>query len=218
MDTLRKSSSDTTDIIGAAKYLPSQEDFGEFAGNSVEDETQIVSPVVISKVKVPKTVKSGEDGESLEFSSGDVAEDGVEGDLPHDTNTPPNPNSYPNPEPNLDDGVKIGEGDKPVLKKATLSGMRYRSIVRNKNEGLYTCTFTSLYNESNCDFQIRMCGESEDKYSVPIVEASVNGNKCDILNGCVVGLVLKKGEHYTISYTVDKHELFASEVIVNAYR
>ena len=226
LDSLRKSSGDSTDIYGAGDFLPSQNDFGESTGSGAQEqasnegqgEQPAVTPIVVTKAKVPKTVKSGSAGESLEFSTGSETENGEEGALPHDTKTPPNPNPYPDPEPNPPDYVNPNEGDKPILKKVPLSGMRYRNIVRDKHDGQYACVFTSLYDEKNCDFQIRMCGEGTDKFPIPILEAAVNGKSCTVENGCVTGLSLAKGMQYAIVYKVGSHELFASEVILNAYR
>lgn len=218
LESLRNSTGDSTDIVGAGEFLPSQDDYGETTGKGGQSEGGKVSPIIVTKVKVPKTVKSGNAGENLEFSTGEQSNDGEDGRIPHKSDEEPNPNPYPDPEPNPDDAVPVKEGSEPILKKATLSGMRYTNIVRSKREGLYTCVFKSLYDENNCELQIRLCGESNDKYPVEIIDASINGKPCTVKNGSIVGLSLSKGSKYTISYRVNKHTLFASEVIVNAYR
>ena len=96
--------------------------------------------------------------------------------------------------------------------------MRYRTVVTDKAHGKYDCIFTSLYDEENCEFAIRLCGEAADKYPVDITHASVNGNECTVENGKIIGIAIEKDKTYKISYSVDSAEMFASEVILSAYR
>ena len=169
------------------------------------------------KTQTPQTAKSGEAGETYEFSEGELTDDGEEGKKPKKLPKPePNPNPNPKPEPK--DETEIGPGKSPVLKKVPLSGMRYRTVVTDKAHGKYDCIFTSLYDEENCEFAIRLCGEAADKYPVDITHASVNGNECTVENGKIIGIAIEKDKTYKISYSVDSAEMFASEVILSAYR
>jgi hypothetical protein len=104
------------------------------------------------------------------------------------------------------------------LKKVPLSGMRYRTVVTNKASGEYDCIFTSQYDEDDCEFAIRLCGEAADKYPVDIISASIDGADCTIEDGKIVGMKINKGTTYKISYSVNSDEMFASEVILSAYR
>lgn len=219
-DFLKNSITDSTDIIGAGDYLPSTEDFGESKSSSetpVQDAPKI-SPLSVTKVRVPKTVKTSDAGEAFDFSNGELAEEGEEGRVPNPNDGKPHPNPYPDPESNPEDSKKVHDGDQAVLRKVPLSGMRYRNIVRSKSTGTYMCCFDSLFDEQNCEFQIRMCGEANDKYPVPITSASINGEALEIEDGVIKGIRLQKGASYRIEYTVDKTDYFASEVILNAYR
>ena len=96
--------------------------------------------------------------------------------------------------------------------------MRYRTVVTDKNGGKYDCIFTSQYDENDCEFAIRLCGEAADKYPVDIITASIDGVDCTIEEGKIVGMRIEKGKTYKISYSVDSTEMFASEVILSAYR
>ena len=96
--------------------------------------------------------------------------------------------------------------------------MRYRTVVTNKTDGKYDCIFTSLYDESNCEFSIRLCGEAADKYPIDIIAATIDGVDCTIEEGKIMGMKIEKGKTYKISYSVNSNEMFASEVILNAYR
>lgn len=214
---LRESSGETTDIEGAGEFLPSQDEFGGANDNAVTNEQVVVKPVAQVKAQTPKTAKAGEAGETYEFSEGELVEDGEPGKMPKKKPKPkPNPNPDPKPEPK--DGNEIGLGKKSVLKKIPLSGMRYRTVVTNKADGKYDCIFTSLYDESNCEFSIRLCGEAADKYPVDIISATIDGVDCTIEEGKIMGMKIEKGKTYKISYSVNSNEMFASEVILNAYR
>ena len=51
-----------------------------------------------------------------------------------------------------------------------------------------------------------------------IISASIDGVDCTIEEGKIVGMRIEKGKTYKISYSVNSTEMFASEVILNAYR
>lgn len=214
-EVLRASSAETTDIEGAGEYLPSQDEVGEVSGSAVTDERVQVKPMTAVKTQTPKTDKAGEAGETYEFDEGELTDDGEQGKKPKKKRKP-KPNPQPKSEPK--DETEIGPGKSPVLKKVPLSGMRYRTVVTDKTSGKYDCIFTSLYDESNCEFAIRLCGEAADKYPVEILSASVDGVECTIEDGNIIGMRIEKGKTYKISYSVDNAEMFASEVILSAYR
>ncbi len=100
--------------------MPSQDDYGQIPGETIPSEKQAVSDVLVTNARVPKTVKSGEHGESFEFGKGNIDDDGEDGQLhpPNDGGDIPEPN--PGPTPNPDNDTTIGPGDKDVLKKVNL--------------------------------------------------------------------------------------------------
>ena len=57
-----------------------------------------------------------------------------------------------------------------------------------------------------------------DKYPVDILSASIDGVECTVQEGKIVGMRIEKGKTYKISYSVNSTEMFASEVILSAYR
>jgi len=216
-NVLRESSSESTDIEGAGEFLPSQDEDGDITGSTITNEQMLIKPISPIKTQTPKTVKAGENGESYEFAEGKLVDNGEEGKKPKKKKKKkPQPNPAPKPEPK--GGTDIGSGKAPVLKKVPLSGMRYRTVVTDKTGGKYDCIFTSQYDESDCEFAIRLCGEAADKYPVEIVSASVDGTVCKIQEGKIIGMRIEKGKTYKISYVVKSSEMFASEVILSAYR
>lgn len=216
-DVLRASSGETTDIEGAGEFLPSQDETGGVSGSSISNEQVLIKPMTIVKAQTPKTAKSGEAGETYEFTEGELVDDGEPGKKPKKK---PKPKPQPNPDPKSEpkDQTEVGPGKSPVLKKVPLSGMRYRTVVTDKTGGRYDCIFTSQYDENDCEFAIRLCGEAADKYPVDIITASIDGVNCAIQNGKIVGMQIEKGKTYKISYSVKNTEMFASEVILSAYR
>lgn len=214
---LRESSGETTDIEGAGEFLPSQDEAGGVAGNAVTDEQVVVKPMSVVKTQTPKTEKAGEAGETYEFDEGELTEDGEPGKKPKKK---PKPMPEPNPEPKTEpkENTEVGPGKSPVLKKVPLSGMRYRTVVTDKSHGKYDCIFTSQYDENDCEFAIRLCGEAADKYPVKIISASIDGSDCVVEDGKIVRMKIEKSKTYKISYSVENTEMFASEVILNAYR
>ena len=96
--------------------------------------------------------------------------------------------------------------------------MRYRTVVTNKANGKYDCIFTSQYDENDFEFAIRLCVEAEDKYPIDILSASIDGVDCTVQDGKIVGMRIENGKTYKISYSVNSTEMFASEVILSAYR
>lgn len=214
---LRESSGESTDIEGAGEFLPSQDKSGMVAGNSTTSEQVRINPISLVKPQNPKTKKAGESGEGYDFTEGDLTDLGDEGKKPD--NTKPNgPQPNPNPKPEPRDEAEIGSGNASVLKKVALSGMRFRNVVTDKTGGKYDCIFISQYDENDCEFAIRLCGEAEDKYPVEIVAATIDDITCEIKEGKIVGMQIKKGKTHKISYSVRSSEMFASEVIMSAYR
>ncbi len=215
--TLRESSGESTDIEGAGEFLPSQDELGSVAGSAVTDEQVQLRPVSAVKVQTPKTVKAGERGESYEFADGDLTDNGEGGKMLKKKKKPePQPNPEPKSEPK--GSTEVEPGKSPVLKKVPLSGMRYRTVVTDKTSGKYDCIFTSQYDESDCEFAIRLCGEAADKYPIEIKSASIDGVDCEVVKGKIVGMKIEKGKTYKISYSVNSSEMFASEVILSANR
>lgn len=216
-EVLRASSGETTDIEGAGEYLPSQDESGAVPSSTISSEQVLIKPMKIVKPQTPKTVKAGDIGESYEFDKGELTENGEPGKKPK-KKTKPHPQPNPNPKTEPKDQQEIGPGKSPVLKKVPLSGMRYRTVVTNKATGQYDCIFTSQYDENDCEFAIRICGEAADKYPIDILSASIDGKECTVQDGKIIGMQIEKGKTHKISYSVDSKELFASEVILSAYR
>lgn len=211
-EILKQSDSVSTDVEGAGEFLPDHDE-GESLGPKIEVEKIDVRPLERNKHSISKRRKVGEDGESFDFGTG-------EADGDQEGRKPGNGNKNPNPEPpDLPDIDGIGgKGKEQVLKKVKLSGMKYRSIVVDKDKGRFDIVFESMFDEENCELILKMYGEGKDKYIIDIISASINSEKCKVENGKIINLKLNKGQKYKIKCELNMRELFSSEVILNAYR
>lgn len=215
-EVLKQIVGDTTDFEGASEYLPSFDEEGEDGESVAINESVTITPIKKNEVNNPKTEKVGEEGSGLEFGKGAIEgdEDGIQG--MSESNPIPNPNPFPHPGPD-DEKKGSSTGDEIVLKKVSLSGMRFKYI-STKQEGSYDIIFTSLYDEKECELSVNMLGESNDKYDVFINTAVMNGKECDVVNGKIKNFSIEKGKNYTISLTTSEKERFSAEVVLNAYR
>lgn len=215
MEVLKQSDSESTDVEGAGEFLPGQED-GISLEQNIKIETIAVSPLKRNKPSNTKTKKSGEHGEGYDFDKGSSDGD-KEGRKPEKGGNS-DPNIEPPSPPKDNEGDTGTEGNEKILKKIPLSGMKYKNIVVDKNRGRFDIVFESLYDEDNCELEVKMCGEGMDKYPLDIMSASIDSQDCIIVNGRITSLKLKKGKKYKIEYQLNITEYFASEVILNAYR
>lgn len=219
-EVLKQSSAEKTDFEGAGEFLPTEVELGgDDAGSLLQDpnkDSVQVSPVKKVVPTTPKQGKLGNNAEGYDFDTGDQEGFG-DGKIP----SPGGQNSEPNPdsehEPH-DSDTNGGEGDTSMLRRVALSGMKYKFIVTDKNQGEYVVKFISAYDEDNCEMTIRQFGAAEDKYPVSIKSATVNGNECMVKEGKIVNFKLVAEEKYTVSCKVDVKTMFAGEVVMYAYR
>lgn len=209
-ETLRQTTGDRTDVEGAGDFLPSFENDGEGHINEIEksDKVTVLPPKKVNVYK-PPTEKINEADFTSEYD--ETSDDESEGDSPSEGNSGGGEGGNNGNPPNLLNKETSG-------KKSPLGGMRYRNIVVDKKQGKYDIIFTSQYDEKNCELELKMLGETRDKYPIEIISAKINDVECEIQDGKIVNFNIVNGKKYKISYVASKRELFASEVILNAYR
>jgi len=169
-----------------------------------------------NKLAVPKKEKNNEDEEAFVHDIGDLIDDGDDGKaIGGNTNTPPNPNPFEEPNDQGDYGTTCG--NKTILKKIKLGGIKYKNIVVDEKKGRYDIRFTAPHDEDVFEIELKMYGDASDTYALEFITAEVNEEPCEIIEG-KVRMSLKKGEHYVVKYTTDRKSMFSSEVLMNAYR
>ena len=99
-----------------------------------------------------------------------------------------------------------------------LVGMQYRMFVTNKSTGEYVISFKSLYNEDNCELEVKYMDDSNTKYDVNIKECIINNETYEINDGKVVGIKLIEGEKYKIQLSTGLNGLYTFEVKMYANR
>ena len=221
-EVMKQSNSESTDVEGAGDFLPSQDE-----GDVVEtrDEVAVASQsydnLSVSSLRrvMTKEVKAKETedgGEEFGFDNGsDNGEDEgvIFSDERDESDKITSDPSGIDPDNNIGD-----DGDNTVLKRIHLKEIKFSNVVVDKSKGRFDIIFNSLYDENNCDLEIKMYGESTDKYPVNIISAKIENEKCKVKNGKIIGLSLKKGKKYIIKCKLNINELFSSEVILIANR
>ena len=115
------------------------------------------------------------------------------------------------------DATTDPNGNKKGRIRKLLGGMRTRNIY-DKNKNCFVMTFTSQYNEDDCEIVIKEIGESSDTYNVTVISATIDGKPCFVEKGVIKGIVLRAGEKYSIFYNVQNGGRFATGVDIYANR
>lgn len=227
--TLRSATGATIDVEGAGEFLPSQDNGDEEYGAEFASEGISVSPIKRTGVKEVRAtlIENSTDNYSLEDEAGEESEDTALDRWNHgDSGSQPWQRGAGKKKTSTNPPQQMGLEEKPLergkrehaYKKELLSGIMYRNIMVDKENGLYDCIFESPVNEKKCDFSVNIVGERDDSYPLRIVEAFINGKECTVERGKVVNFKLEQGKLYKIRYRVDRNESFACEVIIDAYR
>lgn len=208
-------SSEETDVFGAGEFLPSTEN-GEVDVEVKTIKKDIVHTTKVRKNKVasPKKEKANEDDETFEHQTGELTDDGDDGKK---QNAGGGGGDNPYDDPNDQGGHGTTDGDKKILKKVKLGGIKYKNIVVDEKAGRYDFRFTAPHDEADFELELKMYGDASDTYALEIKTAEVDGNPCKIENG-KVRMSLVKDVSYVVKYTTNRTSMFSSEVIMNAYR
>jgi hypothetical protein len=217
-ETLLQVNGERIDFEGAGEYLPFQ-DSGEIGNSVSESNKEILYPNSLKRYKAtnPRTKKTNRKGLSLNYETGSDEDGEQEGTEVKPRRHISSTNS-PNPTEETSSKPVSDVGENRILKKKELTGMNYRTIVVDKNRGRFDIVFTSAHTQDNCSLEIKMLGESTDKYNVEIISAEIDGMECNIDDGKICNFAINKGQKYKINCRLKSNKLFASEVILYAHR
>lgn len=230
-EALKTEVGEKTDIVGAGAYLPSvdNDEVVDREGDAgAANEFTHVGKIRTNECARDKAEQENNDGEKIHRSittsvientgtpdaeittpDGDVGNTGIHngGGSSGDHGSALNPTDA-NTDPN---------GNKKGRIRKLLGGMRTRNIY-DKNKNGFVMTFTSQYNEDDCEIVIKEIGESSDTYDVTVISATIDGKPCLVEKGVIKGIVLRAGEKYSIFYNVQNGGRFATGVDIYANR
>jgi hypothetical protein len=209
---LAVSSNETSDIEGAGDILPAFENFQGAGVNSevvVTEQAKIV-PKVKNIIKDQNVTNDGPDGK---------------GEIPDFIDPNGDGNDQSMPEGNNDGnggGVHSGDGnsgtengDTEGIRIANLSGVKYTSIMPNRNNGVVIISFTPNTDANNCELILKEVDDSGNTYPVNMKKCSINGVPAIIKDNKVINFDLNNKADYKVEIETDKTEYFASEVKIS---
>lgn len=204
------------DIEGASDFLADYE--LEEGMCPIQNEEINEKPKVVSLKKADIKNKIGDEindnNNSSQMDVGSHLDDGEESSIPDGENNGRGSNVH---EGNNNTGF-TSEGDDEIMRSVALGGIKSRVILLDKYQGKYLVTFTSIYDEKNCELEIFYLDDSGNKYKPEISSAFVNNNKCKVENGKIKDFEIKKNNKYKVEINTNLNDIYACEVRIYANR
>lgn len=195
VEVLSTSEIEKLDIEGAGDYLPENDmDVPELVAGEQEKSAVKDTPVIIKKILNKKMTKNPViETSTLDGLVPDIGEHEDEGD---DSPIPTGNNKGEQGLPHDSDETKgcSDEGDKDILKKVSLTDMKKVFFVSSKENGEYVAIIDSVYNESNCELEIKYFDDAGNQYNADIIECTVNGINTDVEDGKAVRFKIEYGK------------------------
>jgi hypothetical protein len=200
---------------GASDYLPDsdEEQNTSFQTNEAIEE----KPKVISKQRA----NARDNGGSVKDDNSDslipyVAshEEGEGSPYPEGENSGQNGNVH-------DTRNETGfseNGEDEIMKTASLTGLKSRVLILNKNEGEYLITFKSISDEKECELELFYLDDMGNKYRPNIKSCLINDVEFPLSEGKIKGFDMKKDVRYKILVKTNLDDIYACEVNVYAIR
>ena len=88
----------------------------------------------------------------------------------------------------------------------------------NKNLGKYVISFTSIYDEDNCELELFYLDDHETKYITSINKCILNGQEYEIENNIIKNIKLEKDKKYKFELETELDDIYACEVKIYANR
>ena len=205
-----------TDVEGAGDYLPDLTDTSsDFVSESQTTyDGQTITHISKNNIVDRNGAIPNVDAEANVPDIGAVEDEGEEAPLPsgHNNNDGGSPHNTDNT------GSLDPNGDNDILRRAQLSGVPYRFVVINKNEGKFLIIFVSPYTEENCELELYSLDDAGGKSLVDVTACKINGHNAAINQNKVCGISLMENQKYTIEVSTTQRRLFSGEVKLYAIR
>ena len=215
IDCLKIGDNEPLDPNGAGDYLPDVDNGGD-SSSDANGQQKPIENVSISMPKENRVIEKNpsqenENGNGLEPDIGEVNND-IDGDLQHPAgeNDKDGEGRHPGSEQS---GEK--EGENIIFKRAKLSGVKYKVISVNKNEGRIRVIFTAPIDYEKCYLNILLLDDSNNTVAVDIEELNCNGTDIRGDNKKEYGpFKIIMNEKIVLNVKTNLNDYFASEVKV----
>lgn len=175
IDCLKLGDNEPLDPNGAGDFLPDVDNGGD-SSSGANGQQKPIENVSISKPKPNKVIErntnqENDNGNGLEPDIGEV-DDNIDGDVQHPNGT--NDKSGEGRHPGNESSGEQ-EGENIVFKRAKLSGVKYKVISTNKNEGRLRIIFTAPIDFETCYLNIALLDDANNSVAIDIEELNCNG-------------------------------------------
>lgn len=218
IEVLSSSETEELDIEGAGDFLPESDAMNnDTVGGEQEDVVVKDKPIIVKKIQNKKYAKNPViETDTLDGLVPDIGDHQDEGD---DSPIPTGHNNGGHGEPHETDNLQgsTEEGDKDIIKRVPLTDIRKVFFVSNKESGEYVAIIDSVYEENDCEIEVKYFDDAGNQYNAEIVECSVNGVKTEIEDGKAVKFKICQGKTKAIIKT-NLRDYYRCEVKLYANR
>lgn len=204
------------DVDGAGEFLADTE-FGGTDGDSGIEKTE--KPKIINSRKVVLTNNVGDSSNVDDISNvldvGTRTEDGDE------TNSTEGHNQSSGGEIHEGENNKQGfneDGTDEILRTVNLSGIKAKTLILDRESGKYLISFTSIYDEPNCEMELFYLDDNGSKYKTNIKKCILDGEEYTVENNLVKNIKLEKDKKYKFELDTTLDDIYVCEVKLYANR
>ena len=217
IEVLSTSETEKLDIEGAGDYLPeSNMDDSDITGGEQEISVAKETPIIVKKVQNKKFSKNPiVETETLEGLVPDIGgiEEGDDLSVPTGSNTGSAGTLHEGDE----EKGSTEDGDEEILRRVPLTDMKKVFFVANKEKGEYIAIIDSVYDESDCELEVKYFDDGGNQYNANILECTINGTNVDIEDGKAVRFKITRGKTKAV-ITTNLTDYYRCEVKLYANR
>lgn len=218
IEVLSSSEIEKLDIEGAGDFLPESDSaYSDSIGGEQEDVVVKDTPIIIKKIQNKKYAKNPViETNTLEGTIPDIGDHEPDGD---DSPNPEGNNNGNHGEPHDtdEDTGSNDDGDKDILRRVPLTDMRKVFFVSNKENGEYVVIIDSIYEENDCELEVKYFDDAGNQYDADIIECLVNEKETEIEDGKAVRFKIEHGKTKAIVKT-NLRDYYRCEVKLYANR
>lgn len=204
------------DIDGASDYL-AEGGFGSTEGESSIEKSE--KPKIINSRKVKLINNLGDNSNVDDVSN--ILDIGNRTDNGDDVSNTEGHNQGSGGEIHGGENYTHGfdtNGTQEILKPVNLSGIKVKTLVLDKDSGKYLVSFTSIYNEPDCELELFYLDDNGTRYKTNIMKCLVNGQDYPVEKNKVKNIKLENGKKYKFELNTDLDDIYVCEVKLYANR